>query len=362
MARPLLAVVIVIAAIANQSAFAHSRGMGTLDIRGQGSRLLLTWVFYYDELPSQLVLPDGSGQNLSPGNPQDLKQSLGKVAEAGFRLKLGKQILGPPKVSQIIVLPDKTCLTILTYPVEGAGSLEVQAPILRLLPANYLINVRFMGLDGKIGSTLIDRNSPPLVAFVGGEGMGDPGPSSGGSKQFRAAFTTELGTAWVHTNWILLGLLLILSYPIREAGLLLLAVIVVRIGLVHLAFTLGLDVPWRIPTLLLCLPIVLMAALAIQSRQRRSLLTVAALGAGLIYTAYDLQFLPWRERASSFERLMGYQFGFLAGFFLALAIVFVLGSELNKSLRVQGDWWRRTICWAAAGISLWISIYSIVAN
>ncbi len=352
----------MIASMANQPAYAHSRGMGTLDIHGQGPRLLLTWVFYDDELPSQLVLPDGSGQRISLGNPAELKQGLSKVGETAFQLKLGKQTLRTPRVSQIMVLPDKTCLMVLTYHVQGIGPLEVRAPVLRLLPANYLINVRFMGLDGKIGSTLLDRNSPPLMALVKGEGIGNAGAPTGGGDPFRTAFTRELGTAWVHTNWILLGLILMSSNPLRRAGLLLSAVIVPRIIFVYFVFALGLNSPWRIPTIILCLPITLMTALALQSKQKLLLLTAMTFGSSLLFTAYDLQFLPLPERSTSFAGLTGYESGFLAGFLLAMAVIFLLGLELRKSIQIQGEWWRGKICWAAAGISLWLSIYSLVAN
>ena len=152
------------------------------------------------------------------------------------------------------------------------------------------------------------------------------------------------------------------SNPIRRAGLLLLAVIVLRIVFVYFVFTLGLNFPWRIPTFILCLPIILIAALALQSKQKLLLLTAVTFGSSLIFTAYDLQFLPLPERSTSFASLTGYESGFLAGFLLAMAVIFLLGLELRKSIQIQGEWWRGKICWAAAGISLWLSIYSLVAN
>jgi hypothetical protein len=92
---------------------------------------------------------------------------------------------------------------------------------------------------------------------------------------------------------------------------------------------------------------------------------VAAIGSGLIYTAYDLQVLPAGERISSIASLIGYQSGFLTGFLLALAIILGIGLELNKSLQFQSlqlhrEWWRARICWAAAAISLWLSMYGLV--
>jgi hypothetical protein len=338
--------------------------MGTLDIHGQTQRLLLTWVFYYDELPPQLILPDGSGQKISLTNPQDLKSGLGRVAQAAFLVKLRNQPLPTPKVSQIIVLPDKTCLIILTYPVQGNGPLEVRAPVLRLLPPNYLINVRFMDPSGKIGSTLLDRNSPPLIASVKGEGTGAlQNLAYGSGNPFRMAFTMELGTAWVHTDWILLGIILLVANPIRRAALLLLALIVLRVLLIHLALVLGVAFPWRIPASLLCLPVIVIAALATRPGDKRLPLTAAALAAGLIYTAYDLQFLPPEERVSSLASWIGYQSGFLAGFLLALVIVFLIGLELNKSIQSRADWWwRGKICWSAAAVSLWISLYGLMVK
>jgi hypothetical protein len=338
--------------------------MATLDIRGRAPRLLLTWVFYDDELPAQLVLPDGSGETVSLSDPRTLKAGLSRVAETAFVLKLRQRRLDPPNVSQILVLPDKTCLIILSYPVEGNGPLEVRAPVLRLLPPNYLINVRFIGANGKVGSSLIERTSPPLMAFVAGGGQAGSagGAPSGADNPFRAAFTTELGTAWVHTNWILLGILLLVSNPLRRAGFLLALVMVLRGLLVHLALALGFSFPWLIPAYLLCLPVIVMAAFAARPRPGLSWLAVAAAGSSLIYTAYDLQFLPAGEPGSPPAILFGYQSGFLAGFLLALAVVFVIGLELNKSLQVHRDWWRRRICWAAAGISLWMSIYGLLAK
>lgn len=358
--KTLLAIFVIFATV-NQTVFAHSRGMGTLDIRGRNSRVLLTWVFYYDELPPELILPDGSEEKVSLSDPQNLNEGLIKVAKTAFLLKAGNNKLDAPKVSQIIVLPDKTCLIILSYSLEGNGPVEIEAPVLRLLPPNYLINVRFVGADGKVASSLIDKSSPPLIALAGG-GAGGNAPGGGGGNPFRAAFTMELGTPWVHTNWILLGILLMVSNPIRRACSILLLVIALRGILVHLALVFGFAFPWRIPAFLLCLPVLAMAALAARSAPRLPSLAAAAVGSSLIYTAYDLEFLPAGERGSSLAILSGYQSGFLAGFLLALAVVFVIGLELNKSLQVRGAWWRGRICWAAAAISLWISIYGLLAK
>lgn len=354
---PLLAAIILILALAAPSAFAHSRGMGTLDIHAQGRRLLLTWVFYYDELPAQPILPDGSGETVS-----NLKPALSKVAESAFLLKMGTRTLPAPQVSQIIVLPDKTCLIILTYPVQGNGPLEVRAPVLRMLPANYLINVRAMSPGGKIGSTLLDRNSPPLIVAVKGEGISAPESSSASGNPFLAAFSMELGTAWVHTDWILLAIILLAANPIRRAAFILSAVIALRIILVHLALASGLAFPWRIPAFFLCLPVIGLAAQATRARQMPVFLTSAAIASGLIYTTYDLQFLPSGERVSSIARLIGYQSGFLAGYLLAIAIVLGIGLELNKSRELHGKWSRNGICWAAAATSLWISLYALIVK
>jgi hypothetical protein len=275
---------------------------------------------------------------------------------------MGTTTLPTPQVSQIIVLPDKTCLIILTYPVQGIGPLEIRAPVLRILPANYLINVRAMSPGGKIGSTLVDRNSPPLIAAVKGEGTGAPESSSASGAPFLAAFSMELGTAWVHTDWILLAILIMVANPIRRAAFILSAVIILRIILVHLVLASGLAFPWQIPAFLLCLPVIVLAALATRSRQMPVLLAAAAIVAGLIYTAYDLQFLPPAGRMSSLASGIGYQSGFLAGYFLAIAIVLAIGFELNKSRELHGKWSRNGISWAAAATSLWISLYSLIAK
>jgi hypothetical protein len=335
--------------------------MGTLDIHGQARRLLLTWVFYYDELAPQSVLPDGSGEKSILTTPQELKSALSKVAQSAFLLKLGTQTLPPPTVSQIIVLPDKTCLIVLAYKAPGAGPLEVRAPVLRILPPNYLINVRFMGLDGKMGSTLLDRNSPPLMAAVKGEGIGAPEPPPGSANPFRTAFAAELGAAWVHTDWILLAILLLVANPIRRGAFLLVTVIVLRIILVHLVFAFGLVFPWRIPGSVLCLPIIAIATLVTRPKPMPVLLTAAVIGSGFIYTIYDLQFMPTRERITPPAALIGYQTGFLAGFLLALAIILGIGMELNKSHQFHGKWSRDGICWGAAAISLWTALYSLAA-
>ncbi len=340
--------------------FAHSRGMGTLDIHGRGRRLLLTWVFYYDELAPQALLPDGSGEKGILTYPQELKPALSKVAQSAFLLKLGSETLPLPTVSQIIVLPDKTCLIVLAYTVADDGPLEVRAPVLRILPPNYLINVRFMGLDGKVGSTLLDRNSPPLMAAVKGDGMDASEATPGSANPFRTAFTAELGTAWVHTDWILLAILLSAANTGRRAAFLLSTMIILRIMLVYLVFAFGLVVPWRIPACVLCLPIIAIAVLATRVRQMPVLFSVAVIGSGLMYTIYDLQFT--RDRVTSTASLIGYQTGFLAGFLLAVAIIIGIGVELNKSSEVHGKRSRSGICWAAAAVSLWMALYNLMAK
>jgi hypothetical protein len=353
----ILIVWVAIFGMAAQPAYAHSRGMGTLDINGQGGRLMLTWVFYYDELPAQLTLPDGSGGNVSLGDPRTIKEALAQVGEAAFQLKAGAGKLGPPKVSQIVVLPDKTCLILLSYQSGGAGPVELQAPVLRLLPPNYLINARFMGRNGKIGSTLLDRGSPPLAISVGGGLNATPADNP-----FRTAFTMELGTAWVHTDWILLGIILLASRPVRRVTGLLVALVVLRELLVYLCLGVGFGIPWLVPDWLLCVPIIVMAALAARPVEKRASLEAATVCGALIYSAYDLQFLPMADRGASGEILAGYGFGFVAGLCLAIGLVFLIGREVCRSRQFQTELWRRRLCWATAGISLWMSLYEMMGK
>ena len=343
--------------MANQSLFAHARGMGTLDIHDQGARLLLTWVFYDDELPVQFALPDNSGRQVSMVNPRGQKAVLATLGESAFQLHTGNQYLHVSRISQLLLLPDKTCLMIIEYPMSGNGTVELRAPVLRLLPPNYLINVRFMSSVGRTNSVLMDVHSPPLVVSLKADGYEDI--SSRSANPFWTGFWTEFGTAWVHTDWILLGLLLILTNSLRRTSLLLGALILLRVILNHLIFTFGFVHP-RLPAIVLCLPILLVAWMSVDSQPRQLPLLAATLTAGLLLTIYDLQFLAPIHPADSLSLLFGYDIGFLAGFALAVAILTVIHAELRKSLQSHQEW-RRMICWAAAGVSAWLSFYSLIS-
>ncbi len=248
----------------------------------------------------------------------------------------------------------------MVYPVQRSGPLEVHAPVLRLLPPNYLINVRFMTPAGKTGSSLLALNSAPVTAFVKVDGIGNPEPLCEANAPFRTAFKMELGTAWVHTDWILLAFLLMLSNLVRRTCVLLGALILLRVVVVQSAIAFGVGFPWPIPAWFLCLPLVLLAWVSNQPKHSGFLPLLATAGAGLLLTLYDLQFLSSLKPAPSLSILLGYHAGFLAGFLLALAILFLVDTELKKSLQFHSEW-RRRIGWAIAGISVWISFHSLIA-
>ena len=327
--------------------------MGTLDLHEQGRQILLTWVFYYDELPPSPVLPDGSGRAVSLRDPGEIKESLGKLAEASFQLKLGGQIVRPSRISQLLALPDKTCLVVLNYPAPLAGQLEMQAPILGLLPVNYLINVRILNADGKTTSLLMDRNSPPVIASV----KGDVAADQPAQNPFWSAFAAEIGTAWIHTDWILLVILLVLSYPLRKTVLLVGTIVTLKAALVHLQLAAGMRLFWQIPLFPLCLPILLLCWFVTRRALHASLLVAAA--AGLLLILYDVQFLPAGGKEQVLRNSLGYSSGFAAGLILGLALILVMNTELEKFLRFHPEW-RTRVCWAVGGTSLWISIYSLV--
>ena len=166
----------------------------------------------------------------------------------------------------------------------------------------------------------------------------------------------ELSTAWIHTDWILLALLLMFSNPERRTFLLLGALILVRVCIVQLTLTFGLGLPWRIPANVLCLPIIILAWLANRSPDKKYMATVTAVAAGLLLTLYDLQFLAFPAPAPLIlPVLFGYQIGFLAGLFAALSVLYPINMELKKSLQFHNEW-RPRICWALAAISIWTDI------
>ena len=344
----ILAVAALATAAANQALFAHARGMGTLDVHEQGRQLLLTWVFYYDELPPASIA--------SAGDPQDVKPGLARLALTAFELKTATGPLRPSHISQLMVLEDKTCLVILAYPVERAGSVEIQSPILRLLPVNYLINVRFTDPQGKTISSLVDRNSPPIKAFLTGRAGNGTEPVT---RPFWSAFATAAGTPWIHTNWILLVLLLVVSTPLPRTCLLLAVATLLRTALVHVSLVAGFIPTWRVPFSLLCLPLLALAWLAARPGRKGFPLPAAAASGALILALYDLQFLPAGNAGRSAAALAGLDCGFAAGLALAAAILCAINVELDKFLRLHEEW-RGRVCWGAAGISLWMSIYSLM--
>jgi hypothetical protein len=329
----------------------------TLRIADQGSQLTLYWNFSYTLLPPTFVLREKASQTISLQDPQTLNQNLSDLVSVAFDIRIDGQKIDHLKIQKLTILPDLRCSVVLVCPAHPKGHVEIRAPILQYLPDSYFIyyeafNIKNMGL----GSTgFLGRKAPyqSIIEYtqLASDGSGPPLVVPKAESSSSIAFKTEIRTAWINDNWLLICVVLLLMQMPKRVVILVVSMIACWILLCLLWVFADYKFPWRIPELVLGLPTVLLCVVTIKYPERVLWLTLIALAAGMLNACYDIQQIPLANLDKAIPALIGLSLGFAGGMGLVLLVLVPLLWECKKHPQFQTDWAPK-ICWVVAVIAI----------
>jgi len=327
-------------------------GMATLKIEDQGSQFIFNWHFFYSQMPPRFVLHEMHDESISFPNADAglLKKYLSDIALSAFDLSVdGEKV--QPELLTLTLYPNKSCAVVLRYPGRPGRKADLRAPILRYLPSSYILNVRLSSSTGVTG-VRFGAAYPPVVHFVQGVDnvVRPPAPP-----RFSKAFLSEVGTAWVNNNWILLGIVLLLLGQPKQIAALVASIVVCWILLCFATVILDWKFHWKIPEFTLCLPTVLLCLISLKCRARSVWFTVVTVAAGLLNACYDIQQIPVSDPAQTVNTLIGLSLGFVGGIALVLIVVVPLWWECRKYPGFQ-EHWAPKIAWAVALLAVFLPL------
>jgi hypothetical protein len=283
---------------------------------------------------------------------------LRTLAQHAFRLSLDHHVIEPEEHLRITTLPDKTCIAVLMYPGHPGGRLELQAPVLAFFPAAYLINVRFVNYQGTLASGFLGEHWPDTISFVQGAPPPASSPSAWADASGTNAFKMQLGTAWVHTNWLLLCAVLLLTQPAGRILILLSAPVLAWLLLCFFWVLHSLLFPWRIPEPALCVPFIFLCWRAARHSREVIGLTVGAWATGILNAVYDIQHIAPEDFGQSVAVVTEYGLGFIVSLATVFLILTPLILECKKHAAFQTHW-TPALCWLAAILSLLLPLEDI---
>ena len=354
-----LALLATISLLWAQPLHAHSRGMGALTIYDQGTQLIVTWCFFYDELPAQLVLPGHPPETLSLQDSQTLDHDLRKLAQHAFTLSLDHQVVEPLKIPKVTTLPDKTCIVTFVYPGRPNGYLELQAPVLQYFPPAYLLNVRIVNYTGTMASGFLGEHWPDNLTYVQGANSGTNPASSWADPAIMNAFKMQLRTAWINTNWLLLCLVLLFTQRAKRIILLLSVPLFCWLSFCFLWVVHAIIFPWRIPELALCIPFIFLCWRAAKHPHEVVWLTLGAWATGILNAAYDIQHITLEDFGQTIPVFAEYGSGFVVSLATVFLVLTPVVMECKKFPGIQVNW-TPNICWLAAALSMLLPLGNLI--
>ncbi len=312
----------------------------TLMIVDQGDFLSFQWSFYYVDFPPRFVLREKQDKEITLTDPATLYDNLEDIVSVGFDLRINGRSVPPDKVSRLSISPNRICTVTLIYRGVPGGKMELRAPILQYLPPTAMVNYEILRLNQSsdiITGNLMAHAGPFQQAITYRElgRANEPAPQLE-SEPF-ALFRTELKTAWVNSNWLLLSALLFLVYPVRRALVPLLVMVGIWIALCF-AHDIALPFSWTMPAFVPAVTVALTGLVAWRCPGKESLMLAAVIAAALLNAAYDLQQVRWTPEDRAFPCLVALELGFTCGLALASLVWAVLGTECRRMPEYSAHW------------------------
>jgi len=330
------------------------RVMANLQIEDQGSRLIVSWHFFYFLLPQQFVLHEKNDEPIAllTTDTHLLEKNLTDVVQAAFDLKVDGQTVQPTLLS-LTCYPNKSCLVTMSFPGRTGGKVELRAPVLQYFPPGYFLSVSVSGSAGSKGY-FFGKQFPPVVHF---EQADVPSPLA--KAFFSKDQVAEFSAAWVNYNWILTSIVLLLIRQLRLIAVLI-ATIVVSWILLSFAFALcDYKLPFKIPEMVLCVPTVLLCIMGVKNQSRMGWLVLITAVAGLLNAGYDIQQIPLSASATTLNALVGLALGFAGGMALVLLVLIPLWWEFKKYPGFQ-EYWAPKISWGVAALAVLLPLQKLL--
>ena len=326
----------------------------TLMIVDQGDFLTFQWSFYYVDFPARFTLKEKQQQPIALDDPATIYQNVSDIVSVAFDLRIDGQPVQPEKISRLTISPNKICTVTLIYRGHPGGQVELRAPVLQYLPPIAMINYEIL----KLGST---------TDIVTGNLVGHPGPfpqvidyqevsqashvMPGVESAALALFKSQLRTAWINSNWLLIGVILLVTYrpPRVIIPLAIMAGCWIAVCVVYAACRF--KVAWMFPELFPAVLTTGIGLLAAVRPRKWTGIVLLACGAALLNACDDLQQVQWTPENQAGAALVGLCAGFVAGFGLIIVILTALLAECRKFPEFQSRWAPR-LCWVMAALAL----------
>jgi hypothetical protein len=311
----------------------------TLMIVDQGDFLSFQWSFYYVDFPSRFVLKEKQSKVISLDNPPTLYENISDIVSVAFDLRIDGQPIQPDKISRLTLSPNKVCTVTLIYRGRPGGRMELRAPVLQYLPPVTMINYEILRLGqtrNVITGNLMGHESPFPQVIVYREAIETFQSMPIEESVWFALFKSELRTAWINSNWVLISLILLVVYKPAKVCVPLL-ILIAGWGAICVLYAANIKFPWTISELILGLPTALLGLVAARHPQKGLWLGLIACGAGFLNACYDLQQIRWTAEDGTSFALMGLCLGFACGLLsLVLALGIVLGEcKKYRDFQVQ---------------------------
>jgi hypothetical protein len=225
--------------------------------------------------------------------------------------------------------------------------------VLQYLPPTAMINYEIVSLGhpGNVITGNLMAHQGPFPQVIDYREIGRSGPAAPEETAFFALFKSQLRTAWINSNWLLMSVILLVVYEPKKACVPLAMMTAGWIALGLLDGAVNLRFPWPLPEWLLSLPTVLLGVIAATRPQKWFWIVLSACGAGLLDAAYDLQQIRWAPGDRTSSALGGLCLGFVCSMFSLVLVLGILLQEGRKYREFQTVWASR-ICWLAAALAL----------
>jgi hypothetical protein len=326
----------------------------TLMIVDQGNFLTFQWSFYYVDFPPHFVLKEKQSQPVSLDNASTIYENLSDIVSVAFDLKINGQSIPPDKISRLTISPSKLCTVTMIYRGYPGGHLELRAPVLQYLPSIAIINYEILSLGhtNRVVTGNLTAQKGPFSQSIVYEQVGANGPFM---PEFESApfalFKSQLRTAWINSNWIFIGLILLLVLKSSKAASVLAIMTLGWIVLGLLDLVGDIKIPWPVPGFVLALPTALLGVMAAKFPAKRLWLVIIAGGAGLLNALNDLQQIRWTAEDQTILAFTGLSLGFVCSILSVGVVQFVLLVECRKYAGFETDW-VPNICWLVAGLAI----------
>ncbi len=330
----------------------------TLMIVDQGDFLSFQWSFYYVDFPPRFDLKEKQGKTIVLDQSPAIYENISDIISVAFDLHIDGKAIQPEKIAGLTVSPNKVCTVTLLFRGKRGGHLEIRAPVLHYLPATAMINYEIvpLGHAEKVvtGNLVAHQGTFPTTIVYEETGSVNHSLPVTNSKAI-VLFKSELRTAWVNSNWLLMSIILLAVAKPRRSFT---AVALIAAEWAILCFSTGsphLKLHWEIPEILLGIPIFLLGVMGAKRPGNWHWIVLIAIGAGIPNTCHDLQQIRWAGGEQTTQNLMGATFGFACGLLGVILVLALLLQECKKFPQFERLWVGR-ICWFSGILALALPI------